>query len=142
MEVLLQLPQNSQKRIGFFFISGPTLQELCTQIHTIDYRELCSTDSSFYHNSPIKTHHPNQMSTCFPRIHHNTHNFQGELLNYSQRLGALAATEARRMGVLVKTIFFIFKFISFVLLAYERMPVYHVNAVPAKTRSGHQIPRN
>lgn len=72
MEVLLQLPQNSQKRIGFFCIIGPTPQELCTQVHVIDYRELYSTDSSFYHNSPIKTHHQIQLSTIPPehiRIH-------------------------------------------------------------------------
>lgn len=45
--------------------------------------------------------------------------FPRRAINYSQRLGALAATEGGRMGVLVKTIFFIFQFISFVLLAYE-----------------------
>lgn len=77
MEVLLQLPQNSQKRIGFFCIIGPTLQELCTQVHVIDYRELCSTDSSFYHNSPLKTHHQNQMST-FPPEHIRIHTIPKE----------------------------------------------------------------
>lgn len=81
MEVLLQRPQNSQKSFGFFCIIGPTLQELCTQVHVIDYyRELCSTDSSFYHNSPIKNS-PSKPDVHFPpRTYQNTHNSQGELL--------------------------------------------------------------
>lgn len=116
MEVLLQLPQNSQKRTGFCII-GPTLQELCIQVHVIDYRELCSTDSSIITNQSKFT-----IKTRCPLFSQNTSEytqFPRRATNYSQRLGALTATEARRMGVLVKTILFIFKFISFVLLAYE-----------------------